>query len=151
MDLELEFEELKDWRSNQDILRSWCKTYWERGIPTPRDYMLRSVFNQVHPQLVERILDDSEVLVAKLEGASVGALVHQFGIPPRIHWVWVAKAFRRLGIAHALFNRMGLNPDIDSFSASHLTKDVKRVLNHPYRILYVPFSYQRYSDDGTRD
>lgn len=103
------------------IKATWLKTYFSSGSRFCEN-MTPEVYYAHHPELLEKILKRSKVLVAQSKNdpdVTVGYLVYE---PDNvIHFVYVKHTFRRFGVATSLLIRSGLRPDACSYT--HRTGD----------------------------
>lgn len=127
------------------IYDSFMKSYKADGplgkITTKR------VFFQEFPQVIDRILSTSKVQIMCLSEEPkiiVGYIIFQ---PQLIHYIFVKEPFRRNGIAKTLKSHaLGLN---DSFTYTHITHHVKKLLTKYPDALFNPFKlYQKGEING---
>ena len=123
------------------ILANWLnhyKNYSSFALRVPR-----ALFFKYHQQIAKMILGrrTSKVLVATSSDDSdliLGFLVsEETEDGPIIHFLFIQKAFRKLGIAKALLQAAGIQSSQASFS--HWTYDMDEIVKKNPTLVYNPY------------
>lgn len=124
------------------IYSTWLRNYFHSSAFAKK--ISSDVFFKYHQLIVERILSRSKdhVLIACLPDAPdviVGYLVYE-KLPQDlvIHYCYVKKAFRKLGIAKSLFASAGIDLDQSNYY-SHLTYEVEPIIRTYPNLIYSPY------------
>lgn len=108
----------------QFVVGTWIEGY-RHGSPWAHR-LTDAVFFQHHQPVIASILERAFVIVA-CDAADprviYGDVVYEPITPegPALHWVYVKKAFRRLGVARALLASTGLPFDLAGVNVTHPT------------------------------
>jgi len=88
------------------IYKAWLRGYWDH-FPA-RAIVSESEFFERWHRVIERILADKRTItvVAHVEGEPDSLLGFACANSDCVHWAYVKQAFRKLGIAHAMLNRI---------------------------------------------
>ena len=102
------------------LIAAWLNNYRRESYFAAR--ITDKVFFHHHHDIVERLLARSRVLVACVPddpNEIIGYIVWEPGI---LHWTYVKKAFRKLGVGAALLKATDLPDDLAGVSITHPTK-----------------------------
>lgn len=121
----------------QFVVGTWIEGY-RRGSPWAHRLRDR-VFFRHHQPIIAALLERSEVLVACDQSdprVIYGDIVYELSSPegPAVHWVYVKKSLRRLGVAAHLLAATGLPQDLAGVNITHPT--------------YAWFATRRIGSDG---
>lgn len=86
------------------IYSTWLKSYSISGANCFNDNHLYYKYQRM---LIDKLLGQSSVLVAEVDGEVLGYIVFEIKTPfLMIHWAYVKKTFRGMGIYQAMLNRI---------------------------------------------
>jgi GNAT superfamily N-acetyltransferase len=112
------------------VFAFWLQDYFERSRFAKG--ISKTLFMRFHHLILERVIARGVVFVAC--DAEVPSVIYgfacgdvppddrQFGPPPTLHYVYVKRRFRRLGVASALVDALGIDLE-RPFTFTHLTDD----------------------------
>lgn len=117
------------------VYSTWLKSYKHSSQFAAR--IKNNVYYNYHQQIVKRLVSRSEVLVASEseDGPVFGYIV--FESPNLIHFAYIKKSFRHLGLFKELLKESKLN--LDQCGFTHWTKAVDKIVDLNPNILYIPY------------
>lgn len=117
------------------IYSTWLKSYKHSSQFAAR--IRNDIYYDYHQQIVKRLVNRSEVLVAceSTDGPIFGYLVYE--TPNLIHFAYVKKSFRHLGIFKELLGHAQLN--LNDCAFTHWTKSTDKMLELQTKMLYIPY------------
>lgn len=102
------------------LIATWLNNYRRESYFAAR--ICDAVFFSRHHEIVDELLRRSTVSVAcdpQDKDCILGYMVWE---PDALHWIYVKKSFRKLGIARELFRHSKLPEDLDGVQVTHATK-----------------------------
>jgi GNAT superfamily N-acetyltransferase len=89
------------------IIDTWTRSYRERGKLCP--YIIEGLFFHEHSNLIRQIFGRAETFVAcdkDDDEMIIGYIVAAPGMTDVLHYVYVKKAFRRMGVTRSLLEKV---------------------------------------------
>jgi GNAT superfamily N-acetyltransferase len=102
------------------MLATWLQNYRRESYFAAR--IKDSIFYANHHEIADKLLAQETALVACPDDDSDTILGYIVVEPKVLHWVYVKKAFRKMGIATRLLEASGLPANLHDVQVTHPTK-----------------------------